>query len=159
MGPIGGGELLVLLVIAAVVVGPERLPTYAEQLGRLVRELRKMATGAKDRVKEELGEYGEDISLADFDPRKYDPRRIVRDALGEDLLSPDPLGLRTPSRAPGAGRPPVRTGAGAAAAAAGALTSGPALAAGFVGAHNPAATSALFGQIVAASVPFDDEAT
>jgi len=83
---INGEELILLIIIAVIVIGPERLPTYAEQLGQLVRNLKKMATGATERVKEELGEEAEDLDLSQFDPRKYDPRRIVREALTDDVL-------------------------------------------------------------------------
>jgi len=78
---INGGELLILLVVAVVVVGPERLPRYAAQLGSWVRVLRTFLAQAKDRVAEELGEEAKDIDWAAMDPRQYDPRRIVREAL------------------------------------------------------------------------------
>ena len=79
---INGGELVVLLVLAAVVVGPERLPGYAEQLARWVRALRSTVSTARERVSAELGE--DDVDWAALDPRRYDPRRIVRDALLDD---------------------------------------------------------------------------
>ncbi len=85
---INGGELIVLLVIAAVVVGPERLPGYAEQLARWVRALRAAAATGRTRLSAELGE--EDLDWAALDPRRYDPRRIVRDALTETLAEPAP---------------------------------------------------------------------
>src|SRR5690625_4231766 len=85
---INGEELILLIIIAVIVIGPERLPAYAEQLGELVRNLKKMATGATERVKEELGEEAEDLDLSQFDPRQYDPRRIVREALADDVLPP-----------------------------------------------------------------------
>ena len=73
-----------LLVVAALVIGPERLPGYAEQLGQWVRRGRRFIKDAKARVDEELGEEVGDVDWAALDPRKYDPRRIVRDALLED---------------------------------------------------------------------------
>src|SRR5690625_4621807 len=85
---INGEELILLIIIAVIVIGPERLPAYAEQLGEMVRNLKKMATGATERVKEELGEEAEDLDLSQFDPRQYDPRRIVREALADDVLPP-----------------------------------------------------------------------
>src|SRR5918911_936906 len=92
---INGSEFIVLLVVAAVVLGPERLPQYAAQLGRLVRELRRMAQGASEQMREELGPEFDDIDWRKLDPRQYDPRRIVREALSDNDLDPDdPLGLR-----------------------------------------------------------------
>ena len=78
---INGAELVVLLLLAAVLVGPERLPGYAEQLAGWVRALRASVSGAKERISAELGE--DDVDWAALDPRKYDPRRIVREALAE----------------------------------------------------------------------------
>lgn len=77
-------KLLVILVIAMFVLGPERLPVYAKKLGELVRNVRRMATGAKDRLKEEMGPEFDDVDWQQLDPRQYDPRRIIRDALLED---------------------------------------------------------------------------
>lgn len=74
-------KLLIIGVIAVFLLGPERLPHYAAQLGRLVRSLRDMATGAKDRVKEEMGPDFDDVDWRKLDPRQYDPRRIIREAL------------------------------------------------------------------------------
>ena len=82
-----GSEIVILLVLVAVIVGPQRLPEYAEQLARLVRTLRDMARGATQSIKEELGPEAADLDFTKLDPRQYDPRRIVRDALAEDLTS------------------------------------------------------------------------
>ena len=78
---INGGEFVVILLVALVILGPERLPHYAEQLGRLVREGRRFAKGAQRQMREELGPEFDDIDWRKLDPRQYDPRRIVRDAL------------------------------------------------------------------------------
>ena len=42
---IGGAELLIILVLALVVLGPERLPGVARQLGQTVSGLRSLASG------------------------------------------------------------------------------------------------------------------
>jgi len=44
-----------------------------------------MADGAKDQLSNELGEGFEDLDWKKLDPRQYDPRRIIREALTEDL--------------------------------------------------------------------------
>ena len=87
-------EFIVLLAVAAVVLGPERLPQYTQQLTRLVRELRRMAQGAQDKVREELGPEFDDVDWRALDPRQYDPRRIVREALSDAVDLDDPLGLK-----------------------------------------------------------------
>ena len=91
---INGSEFLVLLAVAAVVLGPERLPEYTQQLARLVRELRRMAAGAQEKVREELGPEFDDVDWQALDPRRYDPRRIVREALADAVDFDDPLGLK-----------------------------------------------------------------
>lgn len=82
-------KLLVILVIALFVLGPERLPVYAQKLGELVRGLRKMASGAKDRMRDEMGPEFDEVDWKQLDPRQYDPRRIIRDALLEDEKTPE----------------------------------------------------------------------
>jgi len=98
---VNGGELVVILLVLALVVGPDRLPQYAEQLARFVRGARDYARKAKERVDEEVGESVGEVDWASLDPRQYDPRRIVRDA----LLDTD---------APPAGRAGVAAGVAAA---------------------------------------------
>lgn len=83
MSGINATEFAVIALIVILVVGPEKLPEFAAQLGRIVRELKAIATGAKDRVKEELGPDLDELKA--LDPRQYDPRRIVREALAEDV--------------------------------------------------------------------------
>ncbi|WP_336658540.1 twin-arginine translocase TatA/TatE family subunit [Leucobacter sp. USHLN153] len=77
-------KFMVILVIAMFVLGPDRLPMYARKLGELVRNVKHMADGAKDRLKDEMGPDFDDVDWRQLDPRQYDPRRIIRDALLED---------------------------------------------------------------------------
>ena len=77
-------KFVVILVIAVFLLGPERIPHYAAQLGRLVRSVRNMADGAKERLREEMGPDFDDVDWKKLDPRQYDPRRIIREALLED---------------------------------------------------------------------------
>ncbi|WP_454293986.1 trypsin-like peptidase domain-containing protein [Salana multivorans] len=135
IGSINGWEWVILAVIVLMVVGPERLPEYARQLGRLVREVKRIAVGAQERVREELGPEIED--LRQYDPRQYDPRRIIREALEDDAV----------------GGPAARPRAAAAGAAAGAGAAGLAAATGTSSAARTGA-GATGSQLV-----FDDEAT
>jgi sec-independent protein translocase protein TatB len=76
-------ELLFILVLLMVVVGPQRLPEYAESLARWVRQLRRVAMGAREQVRAELGPEFDDVDWTKLDPRQYDPRRIVKEALSD----------------------------------------------------------------------------
>lgn len=77
-------KLLLIGILAVFLLGPERLPYYASQLARLVKNLKKMADGAKDRMREEMGPDFDEVDWKKLDPRQYDPRRIIREALVED---------------------------------------------------------------------------
>ena len=45
---IGPGELIIILVIALIVVGPGKLPDVGAALGKSIREFRKAASDVKD---------------------------------------------------------------------------------------------------------------
>lgn len=74
-------KLLVIGVLAVFLLGPERLPQAAAGLARLVKGIRNMASGAKERMRDEMGDDFDDVDWRKLDPRQYDPRRIIRDAL------------------------------------------------------------------------------
>jgi sec-independent protein translocase protein TatB len=112
---INGGEILLLILIAILVLGPNRMPEYAAKLARGIRQLRVMAEGAKGQLKDQLGPEYNDINWRQYDPRQYDPRRIVRQALVEPLEE-----AAAPVRDAAAGVSAAAGGASAAGAARGA---------------------------------------
>ncbi|RGE23764.1 twin-arginine translocase TatA/TatE family subunit [Leucobacter sp. wl10] len=135
-------KILVIMVIAMFVIGPERLPVYAKKLGELVRSFKRMADGAKDRLKDEMGPEFEDVDWRQLDPRQYDPRRIIRDALVEDEREARMAARRSRAADLSAGR--------AETAEAGAAVPGP----------DPGASAAAERDPVPSPKPyFDDEAT
>lgn len=77
-------KLLIIGVLAVFLLGPDKLPKYAAGLARLVKGIRRMATGAKERMRDEMGDDFDEVDWSALDPRQYDPRRIIRDALLED---------------------------------------------------------------------------
>jgi sec-independent protein translocase protein TatB len=77
-------KLLLIGLIAVLIVGPDRLPAAAAAFARFIRALRDFANGAKSRVQEEMGPEYDDIDWKKLDPRQYDPRRIIREALLDD---------------------------------------------------------------------------
>jgi sec-independent protein translocase protein TatB len=93
-------KLLIIAVIAVFLIGPERLPGYAAQLARLARSLRSLADGAKERMREEMGPEFDEVDWKKLDPRQYDPRRIIREALIDEpeLPAGPPLPATQPYR-------------------------------------------------------------
>lgn len=51
---IGLPELIVIMVVALLVVGPSKLPELAKSLGRAFSEFRRMADEVKDTIEEEI---------------------------------------------------------------------------------------------------------
>jgi len=57
---IGLPELILILGIALIVVGPEKLPELAKTLAKGINELKKAATALKESMDDELKEEGAD---------------------------------------------------------------------------------------------------
>jgi sec-independent protein translocase protein TatB len=80
-------KLLVLAVIALVVFGPHELPKIASQAGRALRDLRRIAEGAKADLREGLGPEFQDFDFDDLNPRRF----VQKHLLEETPDSPQPL--------------------------------------------------------------------
>ncbi len=78
-------EWVVVFVLVMVIIGPKRMPEYAAKLARGIRQFRMMADGARAQLKEQMGPEFDEINWRQYDPRLYDPRKIVRDALREPI--------------------------------------------------------------------------
>jgi sec-independent protein translocase protein TatA len=46
--PIGPGELILVLVIALIIIGPGKLPDVGSALGKSIREFRKASSDVQD---------------------------------------------------------------------------------------------------------------
>lgn len=69
---VGVGELLVILLLGLIVLGPEKLPDAARKIGNVVGELRRMSSG----VQHELRAVVEDLSrtpTSTSDPHATEP--------------------------------------------------------------------------------------
>ena len=72
-------KLLVLAVIALVVFGPHELPKIAQQAGRALRDLRRIAEGAKADLREGLGPEFQDFDFEDLNPRRFVQKHLLDD--------------------------------------------------------------------------------
>lgn len=79
-GDVGLFEVAVLLILALFIFGPERLPKMAAELGRGLRQVRRMAMNARRDLQDGLGP-----EMRDFDFTELNPRTFVRKNLLEGV--------------------------------------------------------------------------
>lgn len=91
MGNLGMGEIFVILVLALLIFGPQRLPEIARNLGRAVRvfqqETQKAANVLRQAVEEEGTTRAGVIDAPDAAPR---PRVEPDEPLPEPEVEPEP---------------------------------------------------------------------
>ena len=76
-------KLLILAVIALVIFGPNELPKIASQAGRALRDLRKIAEGAKNDLREGLGPEFADFEIEDLNPKRFVQKHFLDDLNGD----------------------------------------------------------------------------
>jgi Sec-independent protein secretion pathway components len=87
---IGPQELILVLIIALVVVGPQRLPELGRSIGRALKEFRKIQDDVKDTLKFDLNE----------DPEPYVAPRGKSPTVSPTALPDTPtVGTDTPNGA------------------------------------------------------------
>jgi sec-independent protein translocase protein TatB len=101
---VGLPELAVLVVVGLLVFGPDRLPEFARQAGRFLRQVKQFSQNARDDLREELGPDFADFELTDLDPRRA-VRKYMQDAWDEtdgeaERLRPGLRPLRKGERPP-----------------------------------------------------------
>lgn len=93
---LGLGEIAIIMVVALVVFGPDRLPEMAKQAASFVRDMRKMVANAR----RDIGVSIQDLGINEEDLRTLkqlrNPKAFVRDKVldGVDLdeLNLDDIG-------------------------------------------------------------------
>jgi sec-independent protein translocase protein TatB len=85
---VGLPEVAVIIFIAVLVFGPDKLPDFTRQAGRLAKQMRTFAHQARDELREELGPEYADLNLRDLDPRAIVKKHIY-DAMNEAMNEDD----------------------------------------------------------------------
>ncbi|WP_026413909.1 sec-independent translocase [Actinomadura oligospora] len=78
MFDVGLGEMVVLVVLALLIFG-DKLPTVAGQAGRALRQLRQMADSAKADLQDGLGPEFKDFDIADLHPKTFVRKHLLDD--------------------------------------------------------------------------------
>ncbi len=76
---LGWAELVVLLVLALFVFGPERLPGMAADAGRALRKARRYAKSVTADLTNELGPELGNVDLASLNPRTFVEKHLLSD--------------------------------------------------------------------------------
>lgn len=89
----GVPEIGLILVLALLLFGPEKLPEIAKQAAGFVRTVRQMADNAKNDLGREMGQDFSDLNLKDLDPREIVRRNFLDDP---EPTNSTPPGLKEP---------------------------------------------------------------
>ena len=95
MGSLGAPEVIVIFLIALIVLGPDRLPKAARQMGKAVAEFRRVTSGFQDEVRKAMDDVaGSDSSATPAVSGKItgpdEPVAASRPAVPVEDLPPPP---------------------------------------------------------------------
>ncbi|KOV51093.1 hypothetical protein ADL00_41965 [Streptomyces sp. AS58] len=99
---IGPLEVVTLVVLAVIVVGPDKLPKLVSDAARVLRRVRQLSHSAQASIRDELPPELKDLNLEDLNPKTLVSKHLLHDeSLSLDKLTADldPIG-ETPRRAP-----------------------------------------------------------
>ena len=82
---LGGLEIVVLLLVALFIIGPERLPKVLKSVGDGIRKVRRMATNATADISKEVGH---DIDITDLHPKTFIRKHVLSEADEAALKNP-----------------------------------------------------------------------
>ncbi len=83
----GAGEVVGLAILAMILIGPERLPSFAVDAAKFVKRVREMASKATEELKENLGPGFEDLKPTDLNPKTFIKKQLSN-VLDDDDLTP-----------------------------------------------------------------------
>ena len=123
MGNLGGGEILVILLVALIVLGPTKLPPAVRQVGKVVGEIRRIGQGFQAELREAakpLTDATADLKAADKSLRETAQKPLKE--MTDTLKAADPRKVIEP---PPADKDKAKDTAASGTAAAGAAAAGP----------------------------------
>ena len=72
----GAGEIIGLAVLAMILVGPDKLPTFAVQAAKVVKKLKALTVTATHEIRENLGPGFENLQPADLHPKTFIKKQL-----------------------------------------------------------------------------------
>ncbi len=90
MFDIGFGELLLLGIVGLVILGPDKLPQYAAQAAKFIRQIRTQVSDARSSLVEAAAIDTETLKdLKDLDPRRILDGESAKPAQKSSPIDPD----------------------------------------------------------------------
>src|SRR5882724_8689481 len=82
---LGMGEIMLILVVALLVLGPQKLPDAAKQIGKAIRELRRHTQNLQETIEqdEHIGGTMRELKSALNEPILPRPKPVVPQPVGE----------------------------------------------------------------------------
>lgn len=80
MGNLGFGEIIMIVVFALVVIGPNRLPQAGRQLGKALAEFRRVSSGVRQDLEDALDVSDLKDTVNEF-RNVMDPRKLLADTI------------------------------------------------------------------------------
>lgn len=68
---IGFEKLLTLAILAAVLIGPDKLPQFAVEAARFIQKIRNLSREALAELKSELGPEFANLDIQDLHPKRF----------------------------------------------------------------------------------------
>jgi Tat protein translocase TatB subunit len=92
---VGGGEVIVILLIALIVLGPDKLPGAARQVGKYLNEFRRISSGFQDEIRSAMDVATQTpVDMPPAQPKaEPDPESTTEPAAD---LTPDPESMTEP---------------------------------------------------------------
>ncbi|MGA4670461.1 sec-independent translocase [Propionibacteriaceae bacterium Y1923] len=81
---LGVGEIGMLLILAVLMFGPEKIPPLARKAAKVIHFLRGIANDATSQLRSELGPEYANLSITDLNPKTFIAKHLLGD-LQEDL--------------------------------------------------------------------------
>jgi sec-independent protein translocase protein TatB len=75
---ISGGEFITLVVLALILIGPDRLPTVSRDAARIIVKFRGYLQNFTNEMKSNLGPGFEDLKPEDLHPKKFIQKQLAQ---------------------------------------------------------------------------------
>ena len=87
---VGGSEVLLILLVALLVLGPKKLPDLAKTLGRVLAEFKRASSDVHNSVKQEMSKF----DTATDDKTSHAQQPAIGNEPADALVGPNKIDIR-----------------------------------------------------------------